>query len=284
MEALSISDIGIKRYCYCPRWYYINYLLGFNPKTPVKAKFIISDALQKALLTRKLADFTERCNDLARTEEIAEEKVDLKEMIARGELLVSEALRWISNIKNIAWQEQLVKGTSEKFKNITFETYPKLVGEKQGELALFHFRIAYDVAHPMDTLGYYYAAAMQTIALKQAGIDIKKNILVSCVVRARKERHSSRAKTPIVEVQEEELLMNPKFYTEQIDNILENIQHNMENKCFPALGVIDGTCIWCPNGRIIQNKSLCEYSDDVLKQFSESSLQRTSIERWRDEF
>lgn len=284
MPALSISDIALKRFCYCPRWYFISYILGFNPKSPVKAKFVISDALQALLTTRKLPDFATRCQDLIRAEEMAEEDVALEEMLARGELLAEELLKWQAKIKNINWQEQLVKFSLEDCSDIEFETYPKLVGEHNGKNTLFHFRTSYDATSPMDLLGYYYRAVLQAQGLKQAGIDIQKQVLVSCIVRTRKERYSTRAKTPIAEVREEELSFDHDMYLNHAQQIAKTIANATETGIFPALGVVDGTCIWCPNGKSLRDKSLCNYPDDILKQFVETSLQRASIERWRDEF
>lgn len=283
MSTMTISDIGIKRFCYCPRWFYINYVLGFNPKTPVKAKFIISDALQKAIVARNAGVFLDRCKDLARSEDMVEEDVAPDEMFARGELLAAEAIRWLSSVSNIKWQEQLVTYSSGKYDTL-FEAYPKLVAEKNGQLTLFHFRIAYEASTPMDMLGYRLAAALQTKGLKNSGIEVSKNILVSFIVRIRKERNSSRAKTPIVEIKEDELLFDYDLYAQQLEHVAGAIQHFSGNNEFPRLGLIDGTCIWCPNGRVLKDRILCEYPDEVLKQFSETSLQRTSIEKWRDEF
>jgi len=163
MPLLNISDIAIKRFCYCPRWYYIHYLLGFRPKTPVKSKFIIYDALQKTLATRNIKDFTERCNDLSRSESIAEENVALDEMIARGELLAAEALKWLSGLQKVTWQEQLVTYTPENCNEVVLEGYPKVVAEKNGQVTLFHVRVAYDGTRPMDILGYYYATILQML-------------------------------------------------------------------------------------------------------------------------
>ena len=281
---LIVTDIGIKRFCYCPRWFYINYILGFHPKTPVKAKFIIGDAFQKLIATRMPNDYLERSADLARSEEMAEESVEWEEMQSRGELLKSDILRWVGTIQNIAWQEKLVRFAFDEVPSVILESYPKMVGDRQGVSTLFNFRTAYDIARAMDFPGYYYSFVLQTLGLEKTGLSPKQFSLLNMVIRTRKERHSSRAKTAIVELKEDLLEFNFSFYKEQLLQLILQIKNCHSENNFPALGVIDGTCTWCPNGRIMQGKMLCEYPDDILKRFSESSLQRTSIERWRDEF
>jgi len=281
---LIVTDIGVKRFCYCPRWFYINYILGFRPKTPIKAKFIIGDAFQKLIATRLPNDYLERSSDLARSEEMAEEDVPWEEMQARGEILKSDILRWVGTIQNVTWQEKLVRFAFDEEPDIILESYPKMVGDRQGITTLFNFRTAYDIARAMDFPGYYYAFVIQTLGLEKAGINPKQHALLNLIIRTRKERHSNRAKTPITEIKEDLLSFNLPFYKAQLLQLVRQINSCRNTNNFPALGVIDGTCTWCPNGRVMQDKMLCEYPDDILKRLSESSLQRTSIERWRDEF
>lgn len=282
-DSTVITDIGIKRFCYCPRWYYLDYIMGFHPRTPVKAKFIINDALTKIAMTRNAADFMERCTSLARSEEIVEENVPLEEMLERGELLSAELMKWLASAVQPTWQEQLARYAFEDIEGVILESFPKLVATKNGGQTLFQFRTAYETCKPMDMLGYVYPALVQLFGLTQANIQVDRNVVVAMVVRTRKERYSNRAKTPLVEISEHELILTD-HHKEQMKNVVVAMKQCHESGTFPATGVVGGTCVWCPNGRLVQDKMLCEYPDDIIKDLRTTSLQRVSIERWRDEF
>ena len=167
-DILTISDTGIKRFCYCPRWYYLDYVLGFHPKSPVKAKFIIHDALMASLVANDIKVFMPRCEALARSEELVEEDIDSTELFARGELLAEELLIWKRGLENIIWQEQLVK---YEHNGVLLESYPALVATKNNKQSLFHFRTAYETAKPMDMLGYAYATILQQKGLVAANVE-----------------------------------------------------------------------------------------------------------------
>jgi hypothetical protein len=54
---------------------------------------------------------------------------------------------------------------------------------------------------------------------------------------------------------------------------------------FPATGIRHGICGWCPMGqKILMDKpAFCNMPDEMLKDLSQTSLQRVSLEKWRDE-
>ena len=283
MALHSISASAVRRFSYCPRWYYINYMLGFHAKSPIKAKFPIGDSIHKTLSMRNKDKFRERISDLVRSEEIVDEGVPFDELVGRGELLADKALEWISRFDGIVLQEKLVQHKIVlPDKEIELVGYPDLVATRQGENVLVDYKIGYDAITENEAFAYAFALALYKLGLIASDIKIGKAMIASMVMRTRKERYSTRAKTPIVDIVELPVCLDDNVQ-KMLLQVVDSMVICIERQIFPALGVTNGVCIWCPNGRELKNQKLCFYPDSVLKEFSQTSLQRTSIERWRDE-
>jgi hypothetical protein len=119
--------------------------------------------------------------------------------------------------------------------------------------------------------------------LKQPTDAINGCRVLSLIYRTRKDRYSARAKTPLIETREIEMPMSPEMI-ETINGTIVDIAKACQSGLYPRLGIRTDTCSWCPNGRLLQNKPLCLYPDNILREFAQTSLQRASSERWRDEF
>jgi hypothetical protein len=280
---LNISSGAIRRFTYCPRWYFINYILGFHPKSKMKAKVPIGDAIHKSLTERTKANFKSRIDDLIRSEDIAEEDVAFDELVARGEILLDQALTWLGKFDGLVLQEKLVQCVIKLNEDeATLSGYPDLVAQKSGENILYDYKIGYDAISEAEAFSYAYPFTLHKLGLVAAGVQINKAMVASMIIRTRKERYSARTKTPLVDIIE-----LPVYISGQIENMLKQVVESIafctKTGIFPALGITNGVCIWCPNGREIKGQKLCLYPDNVLKEFSQTSLQRASIEKWRDE-
>lgn len=273
----------IRRFSYCPRWYYISYILGFHAKSPIRIKFPIGDAIHKVLVTRNKAIFKDRVADLIRSETVIEEDVAFDELLARGELLADRALQWLAQFENILWQEQLVEHKLTINENsVVLQGYPDLVAKRNQGNILIDCKIGTDLYTSNDAFAHTLPFMLHKLALGSQGIHVEQAAIASMVFRLRKERNSPRAKTPIIDIVEVPVCIEEhiqKLLLATLTGMLVCQQHNS----FPPLGITNGVCVWCPNGKELQGRRLCYYPDEILKEFSQTSLQRASIEKWRDE-
>jgi hypothetical protein len=157
-----------------------------------------------------------------------------------------------------------------------------LVAKRNDSNVLVDYRVGNDLYTANDAFAYTLPFILHKMALANEGIQIEQAFIASMVFRLRKERNSPRAKTPIVDIAEV-----PMCIEDHIQKLLLSTLGNMilcqQHHSFPPLGITNGVCTWCPNGKDLQGRKLCYYPDEILKEFSQTSLQRASLEKWRDE-
>lgn len=276
---MRISSSALEKFAYCPRWYKIHYILGFCPKTPIKAKFAIGDALHKCMVSKSKDDFLPRIEGLLSGENVAEEDLPFQEAVERGKILLDEALKWLAGFKPI-WQERLVEVTMD---GITLFGYPDLLGERQGENILVDYKVSTKEHNTTDGIGELIPLTIYKLGLQVLGHKVDKQMLASMIFRTRKERYSNRTKTPLVEINEVPVEVGPGV-EELVIQTIKDIVANIQAERFPALGMRNGVCSWCPNAQRLKDRTFCLYPDDILRQFSKTSLQRCGLEKWREEF
>jgi hypothetical protein len=277
----EFSVSSINRYAFCPRWFEIDYVLGFRPKSPIKSKFPVGDAIHRVLFKKDIAHFQERVNNLIATEKIFDEDVEFGELVERGLMLAQAALDWLCRCEQIVWQEQLVQFKIDSF---TFFGYPDLVAIRNGKRLLYDYKTSY-VPYQVSVL----SPDVVQFVIYKLGFEVAQEYkldeakVLSLVYRTRKERNSPRAKTPIFEINEVPVVINDEII-EAVRSTIVQVARACQAGLFPRLGIRNDTCSWCPNGQVLKDRPFCLYPNDVLKQFAETSLQRCSSERWRDEF
>jgi hypothetical protein len=281
-----IKMSAIRKFSYCPRWYYIQYVIGFNPKAPVKAKFPISDAIRGCLVAGSASSYRERVAGLMVGETPAEEPAPFHEMVSRGELLLEQAMKWRNGLQEILWAEQLIEYRAKVTDEVYLPVigYPDLLAKQQGKTKLYNFRLAYMAYGEREQYGDAFESFIYKKALEQhLNLHIDELVTVSMIIRSRKERNAKGATTPIIEMQEHVLEMEEGF-DNIVDTTVLGVSGAIEAEAFPALGLRNGVCSWCPNRASIKGQRFCCFSDDILKKISESSLQRSGIDKWRDDF
>jgi hypothetical protein len=284
MKRLKLS--AIRKFSYCPRWYYIQYILGFNPKSPVKSKFPIFDAIRGCVVKGSDEGYRDRIAGLMVGEESKEEDAPFHEMVSRGELLLKQALDWRKSLDEIIWAEQLIEYKVEISDEMSLPVvgYPDILAKHQGKTKLFNFRMGYTAYGEREIYGdmlelYVYKKGLE----KHLKIEIDEVIVLGMILRNRKERNSKRATTPVTEIQEHVLGFEEGF-GDVVDTTLLGVAGAIEAEAFPALGLQTGVCSWCPNRASIHGQRFCFFSDEILRKFAQSSLQRASIDKWRDDF
>jgi len=278
---MKLSASAVRRYCYCPRWYKIHYILGFQPRSPMKAKFPLGDALHKFMLSKKKDDFLTRVADLTSTETMVEENVELPEMVERGLILCDEAEKWVSKFSPIL-QEQAV---SFDLGGHTFWGYPDFYGKKNETKILMDYKLSYEKYSEIDAMGEALTLFIYRNGLKGIGHEVDEQYIASMVIRDRKERYSARTKTPLTEINLVPIPIDAyheALITETLMNVADSIE---KHGLFPATGIRHGVCSWCPMGKklLLDKPAFCHMPDDILKELSQTSIQRLSLEKWRDE-
>lgn len=288
----KITLSAVRKFLYCPRWYYIQYILGFNPKTPLKAKFPIYDAIKGSILANNADYYRQRINGLIINETIKEEKAPFSEMVDRGALLLEKVLKWREKIPNIniIWKEQLAEYriyiSQEKHIYFPILSYPDLLFEDpvSKRKKLYAFRLGYVPFSEKEE----YSSALKLYIYKHAlekhlKLKIDDIIILDMILRNRKNRTSNRTKTSVVEFNEIPFILDDGF-TEVVETSLLGVAASIEADAYPASGMQTGVCAWCPYRASIKGKRFCYFTDEYLKKFAESSLQRANIEKWRNEF
>ena len=281
-----IKMSAIRKFSYCPRWYYIQYVLGFNPRSPVKAKFPISDAIRGCLVKGESGSYRERVAGLMTGESSAEEPAPFHEMVSRGELLLEQAMKWRNGLQEVLWAEQLIEYRVPLTDDVYLPIvgYPDLLAKQNNKIKLYNFRLSYIAYGEREQYGdafegYIYKKALEAHLKTQ----IDEIVVVSMIIRNRKERNAKGATTSIIEMQEH-VLEQEEGFDNIVDTTLLGIAGAIEAEAFPALGLRNGVCSWCPNRASIKGQRFCCFSDEILKKIAESSLQRTGIDKWRDDF
>jgi hypothetical protein len=84
--------------------------------------------------------------------------------------------------------------------------------------------------------------------------------------------------------------MVPVQINEYLDNLIQRTIIDIANliekhQLFPATGIRHGICGWCPMAQkiLLDKPAFCHMPDEILKELSQTSLQRVSLEKWRDE-
>jgi hypothetical protein len=277
---MKLSASAIRRYCYCPRWYKIHYIIGFQPRSPIKAKFPLGDALHKVMLSKNKEDFVPRVTELVSTETLVEGAVPLSEMVARGLLLCDDALKWVSQFTPVLQE----KGVEFITDGHTFWGYPDLYATKDVKKFLIDYKLSYEKYSEVDAMGEGLTLYIYRQGLKAIGHEVNEQYIASMTIRDRKERYSARTRTPLTEV-----IMVPVQINEYLDALIHqtivDIAGLVEKQIFPATGIRHGICGWCPMSQqyVMDKPAYCHMPDDVLKELSQTSLQKVSLEKWRDE-
>jgi len=277
----KITTAGLRKFAYCPRWYKIQYKCGFNPSSPLKSKYPIGDALRGCLVSGSDADFRSRIGGLTSGEVIVEEKATFAEMIARGELLLKSALSWKDNIGEILWHEQLSKYC---LNDIEILGYPDILAKKNNIITLYSIRVSYTSYTDKDRDADIIKMVIFKSGLEKIlNVKINRLCAVSMIIRNRKNRISPNTKNVITEIQETPIVLERNLENTAIQSLSDMVAI-INAGLFPTTGMQNGTCSWCPFGKQLQGQKFCDFPDEILKEFSETSLQRCNIDKWRDEF